>query len=408
MSFWDRMFGRGSREASARKAEARGELAQASALWAEAGRVDEAARVMLLRGDADSDLRQKLAFYVQAAALAPLGTEANRAARLKRAALVVAMAEGGRDGRAHAAVSGAVRLGLLEVARDLEALGELTKSAEAFAAAGDVEGEARALALAGDVDRLEDLLSSQQANDRETRSRQSLSGDLELLVSTGRRRDALGAATAFLKAHPSDASMRDRLRGLQGRRIEGPVVRGVFGGQTLTLVLGDEVTIGRTEGSLRIASTAVSRKHLSVSRAAGGTNAAVVMRDLASRNGVQLHGMDMTGDIPLGDGVDLRLGREVPIKVSPSRVLAGAVDIEVGGARYVAPLGVARLDALVGSPWRLELGSDGWVELVTNDDAPPLEASVTLVPRVTLLAGDALSATRGGAVVLRMLGSDAP
>ena len=52
-------------------------------------------------------------------------------------------------------------------------------------------------------------------------------------------------------------------------------------GERWTMVLGDEVVIGRTEGSIKVSSNAVSRQHLRIAR--DGTD--VVVRDLESRNG---------------------------------------------------------------------------------------------------------------------------
>ena len=46
--------------AQARAAELRGELAQAAALFAQAGRLDEASRVMLIRGDGEADPAARL------------------------------------------------------------------------------------------------------------------------------------------------------------------------------------------------------------------------------------------------------------------------------------------------------------------------------------------------------------
>ena len=77
----------------------------------------------------------------------------------------------------------------------------------------------------------------------------------------------------------------------------------------------------------------------------------------------------------------------------------GAVALEIGGARYVAPLGPANLG--VGA-WRLERGPDGWVELRTDDDPPAFAGMLHLASRVTLLRGDVIARERGGAAVLRM------
>ena len=80
--------------------------------------------------------------------------------------------------------------------------------------------------------------------------------------------------------------------------------------------------------------------------------------------------------------------------------MAGAVEIELAGSTWLAPLGPAPLG--VGG-WRLELASDGWVELASGDP-PAFLRDVALVERTTLLTGDAISEARGGAAVLRVLG----
>jgi hypothetical protein len=47
--------------------------------------------------------------------------------------------------------------------------------------------------------------------------------------------------------------------------------------------------------------------------------------------------------------------------------------------------------------WRVERASDDWIELVTDDDPPAFASSIHWVPRATLLAGDAIAQSRGGA-----------
>jgi hypothetical protein len=78
------------------------------------------------------------------------------------------------------------------------------------------------------------------------------------------------------------------------------------------------------------------------------------------------------------------------------------VTLEVAGARYLAPLGPARLG--IGA-WRLERGADGWAELVTGDDPPAYLAGLTVTGTLTLLAGDALATSRDGEPVLRVEGA---
>jgi hypothetical protein len=381
-----RLFGRQLRGhprllAQARAAELRGELAQAAALFAQAGRLDEAARVMLLRGDGETDPAARLRHYVQAVATAPEGSAAKAHARRKRATLILGMAGTSQ------AMAPALRQDLLEAGRDLEELGEPEKAAEAYARAGDVEGEARALARAGDVERLDALLSTQQGRDREAIARRDAHEQIGVLVASGRRREAVALARTA-----TDASVRERGLGVEARRVAGGVVRVAVNDHAMQIVLGEEVVVGRV-GALAIASSAVSRQHVAVGR----RGADFVVRDLGSRNGTQLRGLAVAGEVIVGDGIELRLGREVPLVVRPASDIAGAVAIELGGTRYLAPLGPARLG--VGG-WRLERGSDGWVELATDDDPPAFQGALQLASRVTLLAGDAIARERGGAPVL--------
>jgi len=48
------------------------------------------------------------------------------------------------------------------------------------------------------------------------------------------------------------------------------------------------------------------------------------------------------------------------------------------------------------------VSDDGWVELVASREERPFAAGLELAPTVTLLLGDALSATRAGEVVMRV------
>jgi hypothetical protein len=382
---FDRIFGKGRRAKHARRAELRGDLAQAAALFAEAGRLDEAARVMLLRGDAEPEPRSRLVHYTQAAATAPAGHEVQRIAARKRAMLVVALVGDGP-------LSAAVRQDLVAAARELEALGEQERAAVAFARAGDVESEARVLAQAGDVEKLEWVLGEQQDRERRDRARQHAAAEVETLAASGRRREAAIAAEAS-----DDEALRARGRAIRAQRAAGPIVRAVLHGAPVAMVLGEEIVLGRTEGALQIASNAVSRRHLVIARRDG----TIVVRDLGGRNGTLLRGLALAGEATVGEGVELKLGREVPIRLTPSASVAGGVDVDLAGATYVAPLGAASLG--VGA-WRLEVASDGWIELATDDAPPAYLGAVRLVPRATLLAGDAIASERGGEAVLRIAG----
>jgi hypothetical protein len=80
-------------------------------------------------------------------------------------------------------------------------------------------------------------------------------------------------------------------------------------------------------------------------------------------------------------------------------VLRGAIEIELAGTTYVAPLGTAVLS----EGWRLEAATDGWLELVSTRDKPAYLGDVVLDPRTSLLHGDEISAERGAPRVLKVM-----
>jgi hypothetical protein len=385
---FDRLFGKAG-AGEARKAEARGDLARAVELWTTADRPDEAARVMILRGDSEPDARARLQHYTQAAATAPQGHAIRKTAIAKRCELVIALA-------GQTALSAVARRDVQAAARDLEAIGEPVRAAEAYRLVGDTEGEARALAAAGEVDKLEDLLAEQHAKEREKRREVDLGADVELHMASGRRREALLLAEQLASRRPDDQAARERAQAIRARKALGPIASVVLSRKPLAIVLGDEVVVGRTEGTLLAPSHAVSRRHLRIARSDG----AVVVTDLETRNGTQLRGMNVVGPLPVGDGLELKLGREVGVRIRPSTDLDGAVEIELGGKRYVAPLGPANLPI---PGWRLDRGPDDWLELCCDGTAAYF-GDVALVERASLLVGDRIARVRGGEPVLEILG----
>ncbi|MBS2013077.1 MAG: FHA domain-containing protein [Deltaproteobacteria bacterium] len=388
MAFFDRLFGKGKHAAQARAAELRGDLAKAAELFGAAGQPEEAARVMILRSEGETDARAKLQYLAQAAQLAAQGSERNKEARQRRAELMLALA-------GDASVSAVARHEVIEAAKDLEAIGRCLEAAEAYARAGDKEGEARALQAAGDVERLEFLLSTEQYKERLSRAREDKTKDVDLMIECGRRREALAALDELLAATPDDLPLRERANALRARRVSAPIVSLEMLGERWTMVLGDEVVIGRTEGSIKVSSNAVSRQHLRITRDAGE----VVVRDLESRNGTQLRGINLAGALPVREGLELKLGREVTLRVHPSTKLESAIEIEVAGQRYVAPLGPAKLPV---PGLMLATGADGWVEVVANG-AHLYVGDVEWTERATLLAGDGISVARKGEPALKVV-----
>jgi len=392
MGLFDRIFGDRGSAADARKAELRGDLTRAIDLWAEADKPEEVARVMILRGDAETDVRQRLQHYVQAVGTAPTGSPVHKQARIKRASFMLALA-------GDSPISATTRRDLLHAAKDLEDLGETDRAAEAYALAKDTEGQARALMHGGDVERLEALLSDEQSKVTLERGRSRAHSEVEMLLFAGRRREALAAAQRLAEGAPLDREARQWVDGLLARRVVAGVCRIVLSGRPLNLIVDDEVVIGRTEGALLVPSTVLSRRHLSFAKRKDGV---VVALDLGSRNGTFLRGMRIAGPLPIGDGVELELGGTVKVRVAPSAVFEGAIDVEVGGERYVGPLGPALLG--VGA-WRLERTPDGWVEFVTGDGPPAYGGDMVMSSRTTLLVGDRFAEVRGGQAALEIVGA---
>jgi hypothetical protein len=364
-------------------------------LWAEAERPDEAARVMLLRGDAEVSSEKRLEHYVQAVALtrdlargpSGAGPTVRDIARKKRALLAMEMVKDG-------AATAAARLDLHEAARELEAVGEPIQAAEAYRLAGDVDGEARALVAAGEVDRLEDLLTRDQGRARTEREQQAAHGEIERLLAAGCRRRALQRAEALARENTTDRAADERARSIRARRAAGPQVALERRGERIVLVLGDEILVGRTEGAIQVSSQAVSRRHLVLGREAG----CPVVRDLGSRNGTEMRGVRVAGTLPVNTDVGpmvLKLGSEVTLTISPSDAVAGALAIDVAGARYVVPL--AKSVRVGVGEWALDVADDGWIELATGDAPPARLGSVRLGAKSELLVGDTIDEVDSGA-----------
>ncbi|HZU85169.1 MAG TPA: FHA domain-containing protein [Polyangiaceae bacterium] len=390
-----RVFGRGAL-VKARAAELRGDLAQAAVLFAQAGRLDEAARVMLLRGDAEADAPSRLRHYAQAAAAAPPGSDVQRQARLKRATAVLLIAS-------DVPMTAAMRQELAHAAGELEDVGSHALAADAYARAGDIEGQARALARSGDIDRLDAVLAAQQAREHEATRRRLAHEELAALVACGKRRQAAALARAS-----GDEGLREQGRLLEQRAVLGRLVNAVLRERLVSFALGDEVVVGRAGGgaasagaTIGVPSAAVSRRHVAVAR----RGREVVVRDLGSRNGTTLRGLALTGEAPVGAGVELLLGGQVTMVVAPHGEPPGSVSIDVAGARWIAPLGPAMLGV---GRWRLETAPAGdglpadWVELATDRDPAAFAGGLELAPRVTLLAGDSFTAERAGPPVLEI------
>lgn len=398
MGLFDRIFGKtrfgrrgGARgRARAKERERRGELAGAVEAYLDAELPDEAARVLLLRADGDSEADRRLAFCAQAAVLAQ-DPDLRRKATVRRALLKLdILKERG----------GALPSELSAVGRELAKAGQHERAADAFAMAGDTESEVKALTRSGSIERLEERLSVSADIARRDREQELLLRRIEDLDRTAERLRALELAEAWLDEH-DDERMRDLARSIRTRLARGPVVHLAVDGERCRFALGTDVTIGRGDATVAIASRAISRSHLRLSR----VNGVAMVEDLGTRNGTLLAGARVTERIPVGEGLSLRLGGEIPCSVRPGPAgPEGPVEIEVAGRQLRAALGELTLHG-----WTIRLapgGDEPCVQLTSETGGRPYLGDFELAARIELAVGDTLSEVRGGPVCLEVLPSD--
>lgn len=391
------LFGASRRKRAVKAGRAKergGDLAGAAELYLAAGCGDDAARVMLLRADAEASVERRLSL-ASAAADAATSEEVKRGAQARKASLSFDVLR--RSGTA-------LRSELARVARDLEQAGEHLSAAEAYEQAGDREGRERALTAAGAIELLEEHLFTSQSEERADRAVDLALRRIADLDRTAERRAALELAREVMSTHPNERAA-DLARGIRARLVRGPFVELEIDGASARVALGDEITIGRSEATIVVASRAVSRKHVRIRRGLAGPT----VEDLSTRNGTMLAGARIDGPIPIGRGISIDLGGEVPCKLgvvdAPNlgSERGPLVSIEVAGEVCLASLG-----PLVASGFRLTLESAGDDELVVlrpgASGARPFLGGFELSPRIELCAGDALAAVRNGAPVLRVLG----
>ncbi|HTN90366.1 MAG TPA: FHA domain-containing protein, partial [Sorangium sp.] len=291
-----------SRRRAAEARELAGDLAGAVELYVEAGMPDDAARVLLLRADAERSVEKRIAFCATASRTAE-SPELKRAALGRKALLAFDLV------RARGA--SAMRSEVLAVARDLEAAGELERAADAFALVGDTEAETRVLAAAGAIDRLEERLRASMTAERDQRELAAALRKIADLDRVAERREAIAVAEAWLGGGRDGERVAEALRAIRARLLTGPLLTLDLGGAALCCALGDEVTIGRGEATLVVASRAVSRTHVRIRRGRSG----IEVEDLGTRNGTTLAGARLTAALPVGRGVQLLLGGEVPCAI---------------------------------------------------------------------------------------------
>ncbi len=349
----------------------------------EAGRYADAVRVMLIRAQGELDPHRRALLLVQATALAPPGDEARALAWRARTQFVLDRAEaGGLDPAIR-------RRELLEAAQVLRSIGEHELAARALHVAGDLEGEISALADAGAVQRLEEAVSRQRKIEEHRLKRSLRFEEARDAIALGERRKAEQLLNAALRDEDAE-DLRALLSGLLARRPNVPPTVQLEG-RILEIVPGNPVTLGRSDGELRVASPVVSRRHLEIARPEG---AEPIVRDLGGKNGTTLRGARVD-ELRVGLGLDLLIGNALPLKVRPFP--AGGLLLELPGRICWLPLGGFQL-----GPRRAMVESrDGWVDL--RFDRPVVLGDLQVDKPIQLLIGDEIYDGHDGPLLMRVI-----
>ncbi len=315
MSFWREMTD--GRLRRARALEAAGDFRGAAALYAEMQMFVEAAKCLLHEGEKAGGLESRLGAWLDAAAILP-GEAADLLreidVRIGRAILA--------HRREHGAMGSEEKRQLGDAAARLERSEQYRDAADAFELLKRPDDVARCLELGGEVERLERVLTEQNASEeRESRIRRLLS-EHDLALTLGQRsaaRKALREASALAK---DDPAITTSLRRLEKRFVIGSSVRLRVGEKRVRAVGRLPLVMGRSEADLVLRGGSVSRRHAEIVEVGGG----YVVRDLGSRNGTLVQGVPIARDLVVEGPIELGLGDDVLLQLRPS---AMAISLEV-------------------------------------------------------------------------------
>ncbi|MBK8256207.1 MAG: FHA domain-containing protein [Polyangiaceae bacterium] len=380
------LFSRGkdeNRKKAARAKELAGDLEGAVEAYLDANLTDDAARVLLLRADAERSPEKRMAFCALALSTAT-DVELQKKARGRKALLGFDLLKG----KGASVLTSEV----LGVARELEEADELERAADAYALAGDTEGEVRVLTAAGAIERLEERLRATEMSAKSENERVTVLRKIADFDRTAERRSALSACDAWLAKH-HDEKVAGLALAIRARLLRGPIVDLVVDGERRRFVIGGEVTLGR-DGTIPIGARAVSRKHVRLFREGG----AAMVEDLGTRNGTTLAGARLMAPVPVGDGITIKLGGEIPCVLTPLAATedrGALIEISVSGDKYYATLGTLSLFG-----WHIVEQHDGAASYVVlrtpAGGMPPFLGEYQLAHEVELCAGDAIAKARGG------------
>ncbi len=364
--------------------EAAGRLDEAFAAYREAGRHEDAARILMARAEAEPDLVQRKMLLDVVLTHAPAGSQVALEATRRRAlvAFQILRATPG------SAVSSDARM----VAVELEQAGLFKEAAEAFGLAGDTDGQTRTLAACGAIDALEFTFEQDRKRAAARRERETLCKIARDLDAIGQRREAVAKCKTWLEQHPRDEEIASFARTVEQRLVRPGALRVEVDSRPVTIVVDRQVIIGRSDASICIPSPAVSRRHL-VIRQQGSD---IVIEDAGSRNGTTLAGSRISGPLPIGAGIDVVLGGQIPVRIEPWR--GGGAAISASGQVFLAPFGPLSV-----GPFAVDRCGDVMTLSAGVSGVPPVLNGLTCDAVVDLCFGDEIRSTRDGAVLLKVI-----
>lgn len=327
--------------------------------------------------DVDSDLREGEAPARAAAAERVMATDATRLGVAERHSRFRAVAHGARlTMDAFLSLGGLGKRDALRAsAKELEDAGEPARAGEMYALAGEAR-EAERIGIPNPPSPVDEP---------------TVLGDITALDRRGLRLLALRVAKEQLARSP-DPELAALARNIAARLVRGPMITLAVDDREARVVLGDEVVLGRADATITLASPLLSRRHLRLFRREG----AAFIEDLHSHNGTWLAGARISAPIPVGDRVDLLLGKEIPCCLCADDL--GGLSLDVAGQRWLVPLGPLLVD---GHALSLEArGEDRVVVLRPGPGTPPLLGDTPVDTEIQIARGDVL---RLGARRLRVI-----
>ena len=307
MSFFSDLGG--GRLRRARALEASGDFRGAASVYAELSMFVEASKCLIHEGEKASTLESRLGAWMDAARVLPEdAVEALREVDIKIGRAIL------QHLRPTGVAGNAEKRQLTDAAERLERAEQWRDAADAWELLGRREDLARCLEMGGEVERLERVLTEQNAADATQDRVRRLLSEHDLALALGQRSAARRALREASELAPSDASLRASLRRLEERAVKGAVLRLALPDRTVRIVGKLPVVLGRAEADVSLRGGSVSRRHAEVAYEGGR----FVLRDLGSRNGTLVAGVVLSRAMPIEGVLEVGLGDDVVVLLSPS------------------------------------------------------------------------------------------